>query len=221
MFEQLDLFSFDKEELKIKKPVRLIELFAGIGSQAMALRDLGIDFEHYRVVEFDKFAIASYNAIHGTNFNTIDIREMQGDDLGIVDKEHFTYILTYSFPCTDLSIAGKQEGMSKGSGTRSGLLWEVERLLNETKELPQILVMENVTQVNSGNNIYDFRMWIEFLKSKGYSNYYKYLNARDYGVAQNRNRCFMISVLGNYKYVFPEPIELKKVLKDYIEDKNI
>jgi DNA (cytosine-5)-methyltransferase 1 len=76
MFEQLDLFSFDKEKLKIKKPVRLIELFAGIGSQAMALRDLGIDFEHYMVVEFDRFAIASYNAIHGTNFNTIDIREM-------------------------------------------------------------------------------------------------------------------------------------------------
>jgi DNA (cytosine-5)-methyltransferase 1 len=218
MFEQLDLFSFDKEKLKIKKPVRLIELFAGIGSQAMALRDLGIDFEHYMVVEFDRFAIASYNAIHGTNFNTIDIREMQGDDLGIVNKEHFTYLLTYSFPCTDLSIAGKQEGMSKGSGTRSGLLWEVERLLDETKELPQILVMENVPQVHSSGNIQDFRMWIEFLKSKGYSNYYQDLNARDYGVAQNRNRCFMISVLDNYKYVFPEPIELKKVLKDYIED---
>lgn len=131
------------------KPVRLIELFGGIGSQAMALTRLGIDFEHYRLVEFDKYPVASYNAIHGTNFEPIDITKIHGSDLGIVETNKFTYLLTYSFPCQDLSVAGKQQGMSKGSNTRSGLLWEVERLLNETKYLPQLLLMENVPQVHS------------------------------------------------------------------------
>ncbi len=85
-------------QYRIEKPIRLIELFAGIGSQAMALRDLGADFEHYRVVEFDKFAMKSYNAIHGTDFQTADIRNVKGGDLGITDKDRYTYILTYSFP---------------------------------------------------------------------------------------------------------------------------
>lgn len=80
---------------KIKTPIRLIELFAGVGSQAMALRDIGADFEHYRVVEFDKFAIRSYNAIHGTNFKTMDIRDVHADDLGICEKRRFTYLLIH------------------------------------------------------------------------------------------------------------------------------
>lgn len=141
----------------ITKPIRLIELFAGVGSQAMALRDIGTDFEHYRVVEFDKYAVASYNAIHGTNFTTMDITKITGNDLGIVDTDKYTYLMTYSFPCQDLSVAGKSKGMTKGSGTRSGLLWEVERLLNETENLPQVLVMENVPQVHSKKNMPDFQ----------------------------------------------------------------
>jgi DNA (cytosine-5)-methyltransferase 1 len=108
--------------------------------------------------------------------------------------------------------------MEKGSGTRSGLLWEVERLLNECDELPQVLLMENVPQVHGKKNIEDFEKWIEFLKSKGYSNYWKDLNAKDYGVAQNRNRCFMVSLLGCYDYEFPQPIPLTKKLKDYLEE---
>lgn len=109
--------------------------------------------------------------------------------------------------------------MSKGSGTRSGLLWEVERLLNECDELPQVLIMENVPQVHSKKNMPDFQKWIDFLDSKGYSNFWQDLNARNYGVAQNRNRCFMISVLGYQNYKFPEPIPLDKTMKDYLEDK--
>lgn len=203
---------------KIKTPVRLIELFAGIGAQAMALKRLGIPFEHYRVVEFDKYPVMSYNAIHGTDFEPTDIRNVTGDMLGIVDTYIHTYILTYSFPCQDLSVAGKGRGMTKGSGTRSGLLWEVERLLNETKELPQVLLMENVPQVHGKKNIDDFQDWIAFLESKGYTNFWQDLNAKDYGVAQNRNRTFMVSILGPAKYTFPEPIELNKVMKDYLED---
>ena len=215
---QLSLFDYETEIFKITKPIRLIELFAGVGSQAMALRDLGANFEHYRVVEFDKYAVASYNAIHGTNFPTMDVTKITGKDLGIQDIVNYTYLLTYSFPCQDLSVAGKGKGMTKGSGTRSGLLWEVERLLNEVKNLPQVLLMENVPQVHGKKNIEDFRKWIEFLESKGYSNHWQDLNAKHYGVAQNRNRTFMVSILGNYKYDFPKPIEVTTTMKDYLED---
>lgn len=210
----------DFPKYKIDKPIRLIELFAGVGSQAMALRNIGANFEHYKVVEFDKYAMASYNAIHGTDFPVTDITKINGSDLEIVDTDKFTYLLTYSFPCTDLSLAGKQMGMKKGSGTRSGLLWEVERLLNETENLPQVLLMENVPQVHSNANKADFDCWIEFLKSKGYLNFYKDLNAKNYGVAQNRKRCFMVSFLSDdYKeYDFPPEQELKKTIVDYLEN---
>ena len=187
----------------------------------MALRDLGADFESYRVVEFDKYAIKSYNAIHGTNFPTLDIRDIHCEDLGIVDKQNVTYLLTYSFPCQDLSKAGKQRGMTKGSGTRSGLLWEVERILNECKEkdsLPQVLLMENVPDVIGSKNYEDFMKWYAALESMGYQSYYKVLNAKNYGIPQNRERCFMISILGDYNYTFPRPIPLKLKLRDMLEE---
>ena len=110
-YEQINLFALGKKKFKIEKPIRLIELFAGIGSQAMALRDLGADFEHYKVVEFDKYAIKSYNAIHGTDFEPMDITKIIGLDLGITDTDKYCYIMTYSFPCQDLSVAGKQKGI--------------------------------------------------------------------------------------------------------------
>ena len=221
MQQQTSIFDFINhapKTYKISKPIRLIELFAGIGSQAKALKNIGADFEHYKVVEFDKYAISSYNAIHGTNFVTQDITKIKGSELEIVDTNKYCYIMTYSFPCQDLSLAGKQAGMTKGSSTRSGLLWEVERLLNETKELPQILLMENVPQVHGNKNIQDFEKWIEFLQSKGYSNYWKDLNAKDYGIPQNRNRTFMVSILGSYEYDFPKSFELKLRLKDLLEN---
>lgn len=110
--------------------------------------------------------------------------------------------------------------MKKGSGTRSGLLWEVERLLNETKKLPQVLLMENVPQVHSEVNKADFDSWIDFLRGKGYFNFYKDLNAKDYGVAQSRDRCFMVSFLSEdfQDYNFPEEKKLDKTVIDYLED---
>ena len=212
--------SFDslKPTYQITKPIRLIELFAGIGAQAKALENLGVDFEHYRICEFDKYAVKSYNAIHGTDFTTSDITKIGGADLGIVNTDKYCYIMTYSFPCQDLSICGKQKGMSKGGNTRSGLLWEVERLLNEVDNLPDILLMENVIQVHSKKNRADFNKWISFLESKGYSNYYADLNSKNYGVAQNRNRCFMVSILGNYNYEFPNAVQLDKVMFDYLDE---
>ena len=219
MEEQLDLFSFSTPKFKIDKPIRLIELFAGIGSQAKALENLGVPFEHWFVSEIDKYAIASYNAIHGTNFETSDIQKIHAADLKIAERESYCYILTYSFPCQDLSLAGNQKGMTKGSGTRSGLLWEVERLLDECTELPQVLLMENVPQVIGKKNIKDFQSWRSKLESLGYSNFVQLLNAKDYGIPQNRNRCFMVSILGEYHYTFPKKKKLELKLKDLLEDK--
>lgn len=186
----------------------------------MALERIGAEFEHYRVVEFDKYAIASYNAIHGTDFPTIDICTVKGIDLGIVDKSRFTYILTYSFPCTDISIAGQQKGMAKGSGTRSGLLWEVERILNELHDmdaLPQVLLMENVDAITNQKNSQHLRKWVEFLDSFGYTSFGKILNSNDYCIAQNRKRYFLVSLFGKYNYKFPDAEELDTCIEDYFE----
>jgi DNA (cytosine-5)-methyltransferase 1 len=172
---QIGMFD-GKNKYKFNKPIRLIELFGGIGCQAKALENLGIDFEHYKLCDFDKYAVQSYNAIHGTNFVPSDITQIKAEDLGIEETDKYDYIMTYSFPCQSLSLAGKQEGMSRDSGTRSGLLWEVERLLNECHELPQILLMENVPQVHGKKNIDNFNEWCAFLESKGYKNYWKDLD---------------------------------------------
>lgn len=142
---------------------------------------------------------------------------MGGGQLEITETDKYTYIMTYSFPCQDLSSAGLCKGMEKGSGTRSGLLWEVERLLDECEEKPQILLMENVPEVIGANNIKDFSKWLAKLESLGYKCYWKCLNGKEYGIPQNRNRCFMVSVLGDYYYEFPKPIKLEKRLKDILE----
>ena len=205
------------QPLRITKPIRLIELFAGIGAQAKALENLGVEFEHYRICEFDRHAVASYNAVHGTEFEVSDITKIHASDVCVCDTDSFTYIMTYSFPCTDLSSAGKMQGMSRGSGTRSGLLWEVERLLKEMDELPQILLMENVPEVVSPKNIEDFAEWIRFLDGLGYMSKYKILNAKNFGIPQNRDRCFMISWLGDFYYDFPAPVPLKLRLMDVLE----
>lgn len=218
---------FDFPTYSINKKIRLIELFGGIGTQAMALRDLGADFEHYKLVEFDKYAVASYNAIHDTRHTTHDIRHIHASDLEITDKDKYCYLMTYSFPCTDLSVAGKMQGMSKsewenGNSTRSGLLWEVERILKECNkdELPQVLLMENVPQVHAEQNMADFESWLAFLRSKGYQNFLQDLNAKNYGIPQNRDRCFCVSILSDdfIDFEFPKPVRLDKVMKDFLED---
>jgi DNA (cytosine-5)-methyltransferase 1 len=128
--------------------------------------------------------------------------------------------MTYSFPCQDLSLAGKQKGMRKGSGTRSGLLWEVERILDECSGiLPDVLLMENVPLVIGKKNIEDFQLWRDKLEQLGYSNYVQILNSKDYGIPQNRERCFMVSLLGDWNYCFPKKKPLQIRLKDVLEQK--
>ena len=202
-------------KLKITKPIRLIELFAGIGAQAKALENLGVALEHYRICEFDKYAVMSYNAIHGTDFEPSDITQITADDLGVTDTDEYCYIMTYSFPCQDLSNAGLKRGMKQG--TRSGLLWEVERVLNEMTEKPQILLMENVPQVIGQKNIADFAEWVNVLERMGYKNKWAILNAKDYGVPQTRARCFMVSWQGDYYYDFPEKRPLAECFADRLD----
>ena len=222
MIEEFDLFSYSSPKFKIDKPIRLIELFAGIGAQAKALENLGVEFEHWRAIEIDKYAMASYNAIHGTDFSTQDITTIHASDLAITDTDRYCYILTYSFPCQDISLAGQQKGYTKGGGTRSGLLWEVERILDECEILPQVLIMENVPQIIGNKFISDFQLWRRKLEQLGYSNFVQLLNSKEIGypnpVPQNRNRCFMVSILGDYHYTFPKKQSLKYKLKDILED---
>lgn len=143
-------------------------------------------------------------------------------DIEVENAHSFTANGVIVHNCTDLSVAGKMEGMKKGSGTRSGLLWEVERILSELhdEDLPQVLVMENVPQVHAEKNKPDFDSWLSYLRKRGYQNFWKDLNAKDYGVPQNRERCFCVSVLSedDVAYEFPEGIPLKKTVKDVLED---
>ena len=221
-----------KKLLDSDRKIRLIELFGGIGTQAMALERMGVDFEHYRLVEFDKYPVASYNAIHGTDFKPLDISEIHIDDLGIKKRDKYQYIVTFSFPCQDLSQAGHMAGMDEGSGTRSSLLWEVGRILREGYEkgrnhgdtalyLPDVLVMENVTQVHSRKNIKNFEKWLNVLSSLGYTTKYADMNAKDFGVPQNRSRTFAVSWLDKDRdFIFPEPIPLEVSMKDCLEPED-
>ena len=113
------------------------------------------------------------------------------------------------------------QGFEKGSGTRSSLLWEVQRILEELKAddtLPDILLMENVTAIHSQENMPHFQKWLDFLESLGYSNFVQDLNASDYGIAQNRDRTFVMSILGEWNYKMPEIMELTTCIEDYFED---
>ena len=194
--------------------MKIIELFAGIGSQAMALRNIGADYEIVGISEIDKFAFASYNAIHGETENLGDVTKIK--ELPECD------LVTFSFPCQSLSISGKQEGIKKG--TESGLLLEVKRLLeNASKKgkLPEWLLMENVKNLVSKKFMPQFQEWLDFLESIDYETKWEVLNAKDYGVPQNRERVFAVSHLGKNNFEFPKKIELKKSLKDLLEKDNI
>ena len=164
-----------------------------------------------------------YNNCIATH-NLMNIMKVHGDDLEIVETDKYEYIVSYSFPCQDLSNAGQKRGMSvsqKDGGTRSGLLWEVERILTECENKPQILLMENVPEVIGIRNIKDFQKWEAKLTQLGYTNYVGVLNAKNYGIPQNRRRCFMISILGDYSYDLPKATPLKYLLEDLLEEGKI
>ena len=189
--------------------LRVFEAFAGYGSQSIALRNLGIEYEVVAITEIDKYAIKAYEAIHGPTNNLGDICKINPSD--IPDHDLFTY----SFPCQDLSVAGKQAGL--GKGTRSGLLYECEKIIEAKK--PKYLLLENVKNLVGKKFKPQFDEWLVYLESLGYTNYWKVLNAKDYGVPQNRERVFVVSILGDHKpYKFADKIPLDRCIADILED---
>lgn len=197
-----------------ERPLRVVELFSGIGAQNAALTKAGVPHETVAICDIDENANRMYHAIYGDDIPNL------GD---ITKVEHLPDcdLLTYSFPCQSLSKAGKREGMAKDSGTRSSLVWEVGRLLDDAKrrgKLPEELVMENVPAIKDKNNIVNFEQWITALHQKGYVSSYDIVNAKDHGVPQNRERCFMVSSLHNGRFIFPEKRPLDKTLRDVLED---
>lgn len=188
------------------------ELFSGIGAQVAALRRLGVPYNVVGISEIDKPAIQSYEAINGQTRNYGDISKAAMLD--------YADLWTYSFPCQDLSVAGKQLGIKQG--TRSGLLFEVERLL-ETAVMfgnqPKYLLLENVKALVGKKFKPDFDRWLNKLTELGYNNYWQVLNAKDYGIPQNRERVFVVSIRKdlNQPYMFPEPVPLTLKLKDLLE----
>ncbi len=269
---QISIFD-GKEPLRIRKPIMLVELFAGYGSQALALKYLGVPFQRLMISEWAIPSILAYKDLHCPDDNTVLASESRYDDVvrvlaGGISRDYKTplteeqlrrmpkkkildvanaayatrnslsicdmvtlnpvfakwhertYVMTYSFPCQSLSLAGKMDGMEEGSGTQSSLLWEVGRLLQNAKEhdvLPDILLMENVPEVIGGRNIGVFRKWLELLHSLGYRSKWQILNAKDYKVPQNRRRCFMVSWRSDDYYDFPDPMPLEHQLKDLLE----
>ena len=189
--------------------LRVFEAFAGYGSQSIALRNLGIEYEVVAISEIDKYAIKAYEAIHGPTNNLGDICKIDPSD--IPDHDLFTY----SFPCQDLSVAGKQTGL--GEGTRSGLLYECEKVIEAKK--PKYLLLENVKNLVGKKFKPQFDEWLEYLEGLGYTNYWQVLNAKDYGVPQNRERVFVVSILGDHKpYKFADKILLDKCIADILEE---
>ena len=189
--------------------MRILELFAGIGARSKALKNLGIEHEIVDAVEIDKYAVASFNAIHGTNFEVQDITEW--------DKE--VDLITHGSPCQDFSVAGLQAGGDEGSGTRSSLMYESIRIINKLK--PKYVLWENVKNLLSKKHKPNFDKYIETLDEMGYNSYYKVLNAKNYGIPQNRERVYTVSIrkdIDDGSFVFPEEKPLTLRLKDLLED---
>ncbi len=197
--------------------LRVFTAFSGYDSQCMALdrlqeRDFFFSYDIVCWSEIEENAIRAHDALYPqyADRNFGDISKIDWDEVPDFD------LFTYSSPCQDFSAAGRQAGGKEGSGTRSSLLWECRRAIIAKK--PKYLVMENVAALVSSKFVRLFNKWQRELESYGYRNYAKVLNAKDYGVAQNRERIFMVSILDeNARYEFPKPMRLTKCLRDYLE----
>lgn len=205
MIIQTTIFDFISTKLKV------LELFGGIGACTAALKRLGIDFEVVDYVEIDKYAVASFNAINETNFEPQDITKW--------DKDIEVDLIMSGSPCQDFSLAGLGKGGDKGSGTRSSLMYENIRIIEKLK--PKYVIWENVKNLLSKKHIHNFNAYLESMEELGYYSYYQVLNAKDYGIPQNRERVFTISIRKdiNKLFTFPPKQELKLRLKDMLEDK--
>ena len=190
--------------------LKILELFGGIGACSKALERIGIDYEIADYVEIDKYAVKSFNAIHNTNFEPQDITKW--------DKDIEVDLIMHGSPCQDFSLAGLQAGGDEGSGTRSSLMYETLRIVEKLK--PKYVIWENVKNMISKKHVHNFNKYIDRMDQLNYHSFYQVLNSKDYGIPQNRERVFTISIrkdLGQ-SFVFPPKQELKLKLKDMLED---
>lgn len=208
-----------KEEYTKERPLRVVTMCSGYDSQYMALERLksnfpGFDYDCIAWAEIDRYAIQAHDAVFP------QYRDRNMGDITSCDWYKITQpvdLLIYSTPCTSISNAGKQEGLKKGSGTASSIIWSVLNAIDVLK--PKYLLMENVKALVSKKFMPDFREWYNELASRGYQNFWKVLNAKDYCVPQNRERVFMVSILdGDASFHFPEPFPLERRLKDILEE---
>lgn len=187
--------------------LKILELFGGVGACSQALKRCGIDYQISDYVEIDKFAVKSFNAINNTNFEPQDIREW--------DKNIDVDLIMHGSPCQDYSVAGDNKGGDEGSDTRSSLMWETVRIVGKLK--PKYVVWENVKNVISKKHRHNFDKYLEKMEGLGYKNFYQVLNAKDYGIPQNRERVFVVSIKDGGEFVFPEKKPLTRRLKDLLE----
>lgn len=189
--------------------LKVLELFAGIGACSKALINLGIEHEIVDAVEIDKYAVQSFNAVHGTGFEPQDITKW--------DKDIEADLIMHGSPCQDFSVAGLNKGGDKGSGTRSSLMYETLRIVEKIK--PKYVIWENVKNLLSKKHHHNFDAYLEAMEKLGYHSSYQVLNAKDYGVPQNRERVFTVSIRNDLDvdFKFPEPQELTIRLKDVLE----
>ena len=196
-----------------ENPLKVVTLCSGYDSQLMAIRNLGIPYECVGRSEIDKYAIMAHNAV---------FPEIADRNLGDMTKIDWNTIpdfdlLFYSTPCQSISNAGLQHGFVEGSGTRSSIIWNVRDAIKVKR--PKYAVLENVKAMISGKFVGMFNLWQEELLKFGYTNFPQVLNAKDYGIPQNRERIFLVSILGDAWFTFPQPVELKLRLKDVLEEK--
>ena len=191
--------------------LKVFTAFSGYDSQCMALDRLGIDYELVGWSEIDKYAIMAHDAVY-PQWNERNFGDISKIDWGNVPNFD---LFTYSFPCTDISSAGQQKGLEEGSGTRSGLLWECKKAI-ELKR-PKYLLMENVKALAQKKFLPYLNKWHSFLTQMGYTNFTQILNSKNFGVPQNRERLFMVSILGDAWFDFPKPFLSDKRIKDFLE----
>lgn len=196
------------------RKLKVLSLFSGIGAPEKALERLNIDYELINYCEIDKYASKSYSIIHNVSedLNLGDITKIDIDKLRDFD------LLTHGSPCQSFSMLGKGEGGDEGSNTKSSLMWNTVKIIKHKK--PKYVIWENVKGVLTKKHKHNFDKYIDSLNKLGYTSHYKILNAKDFGIPQNRDRIFVISILGeNDEFNFPTVIKLKKKLKDFLEDK--
>lgn len=195
--------------------IKVLSLFSGIGSPEQALKNIGMDYELIGFSEIDKYAVKSYCAIHNVSPD-LNLGDISKIDISKLSKD--VDLITHGSPCQDFSVAGNNKGGDKGSGTRSSLMWYTVDIVEFCR--PKFVLWENVKNLLSKKHRHNFDAYLEIMEKLGYNNYYKVLNAKDYGIPQNRERVFTISIrkdIDDGSFKFPKPITLKLRLKDLLE----